>query len=246
VAAHLEPEILLIDEVLAVGDAGFQKKCLGKMETVAKEGRTVLFVSHNIGAVRSLCDSAIWLDDGEIRENGPTIQVTHDYLKHMLAQINDAPNALNLDAFKRDSGTGNVFRLTRMSFNDGGPVYHGEPLNIRFDYEVRRDVYGVSIGIGFNSVEGTRLVSIDSDLEDRRHDFRAGKKGTITMKLDRLLLQPDRYLIDVGARSGVSGKADLEIFLSCMTLDVLPGARTPGIIIRSGGGIRMPANWRWQ
>jgi lipopolysaccharide transport system ATP-binding protein len=66
VAAHLEPEILLVDEVLAVGDIAFQKKCLGKMGEVAKGGRTVLFVSHNMGAVRNLCQSAIWLDNGQI------------------------------------------------------------------------------------------------------------------------------------------------------------------------------------
>jgi lipopolysaccharide transport system ATP-binding protein len=67
VAAHLEPEILLVDEVLAVGDAAFQKKCLGKMEDVAKEGRTVLFVSHNMGAITRLCERSLWLDEGRTR-----------------------------------------------------------------------------------------------------------------------------------------------------------------------------------
>lgn len=79
VAAHLEPEILLVDEVLAVGDIAFQKKCLGKMEDVAKGGRTVLFVSHNMGAIRSLCGSAIWLDNGQIVKKGTTDEVVRDY-----------------------------------------------------------------------------------------------------------------------------------------------------------------------
>src|SRR5438093_1728141 len=79
VAAHLEPEILLVDEVLAVGDAAFQKKCLRKMGTVAKEGRTVLFVSHNIGAVQGLCSRACWLDEGQLRMNGFTTDVTRSY-----------------------------------------------------------------------------------------------------------------------------------------------------------------------
>lgn len=81
VASHLEPEILLIDEVLAVGDAAFQKKCLGKMGEVAKEGRTVLFVSHNMTAVRSLCRRIFWLDDGEIVGAGETGQVIIDYIQ---------------------------------------------------------------------------------------------------------------------------------------------------------------------
>ena len=81
VAAHLEPEILLVDEVLAVGDAAFQKKCLGKMGDVAKEGRTVLFVSHNMTAIRSLCRRVLWLDDGGIARTGETGQVVLDYLQ---------------------------------------------------------------------------------------------------------------------------------------------------------------------
>ena len=68
VAAHLEPEILLVDEVLAVGDAAFQKKCLGKMGEVAKEGRTVLFVSHNMNAIKNLCQTALYMDDGRVKE----------------------------------------------------------------------------------------------------------------------------------------------------------------------------------
>ncbi len=81
VAAHLEPEILIVDEVLAVGDAAFQKKCLGKMESVAQEGRTVLFVSHNMVAMQTLCPRAIWLDDGETKRDGQASQVISDYLQ---------------------------------------------------------------------------------------------------------------------------------------------------------------------
>lgn len=81
VAAHLEPEILLVDEVLAVGDAAFQKKCLGKMGTVAQEGRTVLFVSHNMVAVQTLCHRAIWLEDGRLKEQGPIDQIVTAYMR---------------------------------------------------------------------------------------------------------------------------------------------------------------------
>jgi lipopolysaccharide transport system ATP-binding protein len=85
VAAHLEPEILLVDEVLAVGDAAFQKKCLGKMSDVASEGRTVLFVSHNMTAVQSLCTRAIWLQDGRIVARGLPGQVVSAYLQSSVA-----------------------------------------------------------------------------------------------------------------------------------------------------------------
>jgi lipopolysaccharide transport system ATP-binding protein len=81
VAAHLDPEILVVDEVLAVGDAQFQKKCLGKMGNAAQEGRTVLFVSHNMIAIQSLCRHAIWLDKGHVVEEGEVVQVVSDYLR---------------------------------------------------------------------------------------------------------------------------------------------------------------------
>lgn len=93
VAAHLEPEILIIDEVLAVGDAAFQKKCLGKMGEVASQGRTVFFVSHNITAIKTLCSRAIWLDKGTVVNDGPAGSVTADYLcesaKVVLEQVWD-------------------------------------------------------------------------------------------------------------------------------------------------------------
>jgi len=84
VAAHLEPEILLIDEVLAVGDMAFQKKCLGKMDDIAKEGRTVLFVSHNMGAIRNLCVRAFWIESGKIKKIGPTYDIIRGYEKKQI------------------------------------------------------------------------------------------------------------------------------------------------------------------
>lgn len=82
VAAHLEPEILIVDEVLAVGDAQFQKKCLGKMESAGKEGRTILFVSHNMVALKSLCEKAIWLNAGSVVENGHARDLVSNYLQN--------------------------------------------------------------------------------------------------------------------------------------------------------------------
>src|SRR5690606_34636018 len=80
VAAHLEPEILIVDEVLAVGDAEYQKKCLGKMSDVAGEGRTVLFVSHNMAAVATLCTEGLWLHDGKVCASGEINDLIHKYL----------------------------------------------------------------------------------------------------------------------------------------------------------------------
>ena len=89
VAAHLEPKILIVDEVLAVGDAAFQRKCLGKMGDVAHSGRTVLFVSHNMVAVQRLCEQAIWLDQGQVVAHGRATEVVSTYLQTAFAAVND-------------------------------------------------------------------------------------------------------------------------------------------------------------
>src|SRR6185437_9712747 len=89
VAAHLEPEIMVVDEVLAVGDAEFQRRCLGRMNEVAHHGRTVLFVSHNMEAMAGLCSRVIWLDRGRIRMDGSAQSVVQSYLTEALADARD-------------------------------------------------------------------------------------------------------------------------------------------------------------
>ena len=132
VAAHLEPEILIIDEVLAVGDAEFQKKCLGKMGDVAREGRTVLFVSHNMAAVQNLCTNCIWIDKGAVRQMGEPIEVINAYLEKAYEQsfqgemkLADWPNRYGRGGVRIISAqlldanhniTTRLFRMQSMSF----------------------------------------------------------------------------------------------------------------------------------
>ena len=136
VAAHLEPEILLVDEVLAVGDAAFQKKCLGKMGDVAKEGRTVLFVSHNMMAVQTLCQRAFWLDAGQPKAHGAVNEIVSVYLRAGLG-ADGANKRIWPDT---TSAPGNeTVRLHRISVQpeDGKPgdmITMQTPLRIEVDY----------------------------------------------------------------------------------------------------------------
>ena len=116
VAAHLEPEILLVDEVLAVGDVAFQRKCLGKMSDDALQGRTVLFVSHNMQAVRSLCQKTIWLQDGQVRSMGDSDAIVEAYLQASTRR--EHSNDLNeLIACRPTQTSGcDTSRLSRMAF----------------------------------------------------------------------------------------------------------------------------------
>jgi lipopolysaccharide transport system ATP-binding protein len=241
VAAHLEPEILIIDEVLAVGDAAFQKKCLGKMGQVAQAGRTVLFVSHNLNAVQGMCHRVVWLDRGQKVMDGPATEVIDDYLQS--ASLS-ASSGLALDKMDRDQGYGEQLRLTRLTFNDGGPVCHGEPLVIRLGYAARSNLEDVAFGLGFSNLDGVRVLSVDSDVTENRWRLRRGENGEVEAVLERLHLEPDRYMIDVAARTGTS--MCLDLLRGCGQIDVVPGPGTPNMLtLRSAtrGGWRQPAGW---
>jgi lipopolysaccharide transport system ATP-binding protein len=133
VAAHLRAEILLVDEVLAVGDAAFQERCLGKMAEVAGGGRTVLFVSHNLGAVGSLCPRALWLDHGRLRRDGPAREVIEAYLADVAGQAGTA-------AAGAPPGGPAWIGSARLTDAGGAPrqAYRmTEPLRVECDYHVK-------------------------------------------------------------------------------------------------------------
>jgi lipopolysaccharide transport system ATP-binding protein len=240
VAANLEPEILIVDEVLAVGDARFQRKCLGKMRDVSRgEGRTVLFVSHSMASIRALCTSAIWLEKGQVRMRGPTLDVIRGYLD---STVDIRPDTFALDEIQRLPGQGETVFIKRLTINEGRPVLHGEPLRIAIHFDIHESAGDIAFGVGFSSLDGVRLMSIDSDLTRSRDDFGAARSGTIEAQIEQLNLQPGRYAVDLAARAGEH--VSLDYLPSCIWIDVLPGPRTPAVIIRDSGGVREPASWR--
>lgn len=241
VAAHLDPEILLVDEVLAVGDAAFQRKCLAKMGDVTKEGRTVLFVSHNLGAVRSLCAEGLWLDAGQVTATGPVMSVVDRYMESIFDR---AASAVDLSSTPRRYGLGDRLRLLQLELNDGRPMHHGEPLTVRFKYESFGPMQEVAVGMGFNSPEGVRILTLDSDVRDVRCDLPVAQRGTVVMRLDTLFLQPGHYLLDIGARSGQN--AVLDYIPPSLQVEVLPGPSTPGQMLHVNHGVHVPAQWDWR
>ena len=177
VAAHLEPEILLVDEVLAVGDVFFQKKCLGKMGTVAKEGRTVLFVSHNIVAIQALCSRSIWIDNGQKRIDGKSPRVVGAYIS------DSTTNSLrqSIESLPRICG-GTEVRLVGVELRSDElyPVdtfEYGKGFNMRFTIRVNnnhrrffaiewliRTVTGERVLYGSSSPQQTVLISPTEEL----------------------------------------------------------------------------------
>jgi lipopolysaccharide transport system ATP-binding protein len=200
VAAHLEPEILLVDEVLAVGDASFQKKCLGKMDDVVREGRTVLFVSHNMAAVRNLCLKCILLESGRITHQGETGKVIEAYLCNRPTE-----EVVTLETRSDRRGSG-IIRFTSVSFRgrDGRPrssFLSGEDLEINLAYHMHQqlpDASKMQVAVGVNDIYGDCLFLCTNDLTN---EITEGWpfKGGITCQIRRLPLSSGLYKINIYA-----------------------------------------------
>jgi ABC-2 type transport system ATP-binding protein/lipopolysaccharide transport system ATP-binding protein len=152
VAAHLEPELMLVDEILAVGDVEFQRRCLSRMNRLSEEGRTVLFVSHDLGAITRLCSRAVWTDHGRVVEDGVPADVVKRYYATLLGQAGEA-------TFSVDGEIG-VDRVAVV--DDDGAVLaqpaRGEPLHIEADVVAHRPYHDLDVGIYLVDRDGTMLV----------------------------------------------------------------------------------------
>jgi lipopolysaccharide transport system ATP-binding protein len=199
VAAHLEPEILIVDEVLAVGDAQFQKKCIGKMNEVAqRQGRTVLFVSHQMAAVRKLCSSAMLLSAGKVAAVGKVEDMIQAYLGHMTA----SDRVIDMTQLAHSGYmTLNTARLERIAVDDDCRLAYGEPLVFHVDVKCDTDVHGAVIGIGFDTSDGYRVMTLDSDVDYKELDLPKGNVR-VTFKVPRNSLSPGLYNISCAMFSG--------------------------------------------
>lgn len=197
VAAHLDPEILVVDEVLAVGDAEFQKKCLGKMGDVAKEGRTVLFVSHNMAAVQNLCPSSLLIDQGQIVTSGDTSSVVGTYLSRGWV----ASQGVSLRERQDRKGTG-AMRFTQVAFcNESGDVVDvgqtGKPLTVVLKYACHDQTFhNAVVLVTFVNSDGHKLFHCLS------RDSYPGvahliEKGQIACHFPKFPLLPGKYSVDL-------------------------------------------------
>lgn len=211
VAAHLDPEILLVDEVLAVGDAAFQKKCLGKMGAVAQEGRTVLFVSHNTLAIEALCQRAFLLEKGRLADVGPTTEVVAGYMANLLEKTRGA----------LDAGRSRHIRAVRI-MTDEGLETECFPLgaDITFEIDLFHDppLEHPRLGIGLTNAAGQRLVTIHTDIQQNERWVLDGAR-TVRAVWRNNRLAPHRYRVDVALWGRSS---EVETLPACRTLTILP------------------------
>jgi lipopolysaccharide transport system ATP-binding protein len=242
VAAHLNPEILLVDEVLAVGDAEFQKKCLGKMSDVTQSGRTVLFVSHNMGAVNRLCTRTLWLDQGKLVMDGPTDQVIAQYLTSKAG----ARGAVEWQHGIANDGVDELEIYSVRLVNSAGQVASNFDVQKSFTVEIRYRINKAlpycRVGVLLGTYDGTLLFeTYDADDEKnlgRRHpgDY------IVSCQIPADLLNPGNYIISINAgMPNIKNLAFLEGVLVFSIEDT--GAVGSPLHSKRGGVIRPKLNW---
>jgi lipopolysaccharide transport system ATP-binding protein len=200
VAAHLDPEVLIIDEVLAVGDADFQKKCLNKMENVGSLGRTVLFVSHNMGAITDLCSRALWIDGGRLIEDGPAVDVVSKYLAQN-AEGEGFWERARTDEPQPEKSAWLRRACVRAGNGDraSGIVNYDEPATIEIEYEIKRPANLFRSYIMLRDAAGNLILSgLDSDGTGTAGQTRAPGIYTSTCVLPERTLRPGQYFVSIG------------------------------------------------
>ena len=194
VAAHLEPDVLIVDEVLAVGDAGFQKKCLTAMNELKTGGRTVLFVSHNMAAVENLCSRGIWIEQGKLWQDGDSRDVIRAYMSTFAAS---QQVATDLRGVENRPGDGDV-RFTGVEFlgPDGAPqplTRSGDALKLRLHYRATRDVSHPSIGLRLYTEMGTLITETSTWHNGIDIPVLAAGDGFVDVDFGIVNLLPARY-----------------------------------------------------
>ncbi len=222
VAAHLEPEILLVDEVLAVGDISFQRRCLGKMNDVAREGRTVVFVSHNMAAIQKLCSRVILLERGNIIMDDSPEGAVNMYLKNIYNKTITAANFENVPRVKKSHGT----RLRVMNAwvlnNDGEKTQvlkMGEPFSVCMEAKYLDNLDNVSAVVGIDDNLGNKITTVASEEANVFYSGRKGESLHIKVNFSNLILNTGQYVVRIGARSG--GVVALDYIPSAYSFEVM-------------------------
>lgn len=198
VAAFLEPEILIIDEVLAVGDAEFQKKCLGKMQDVSKSGRTILFVSHNIQAVQALCQKCVFLENGQVNSVGSTELILNNYF----ATFRDRVMSRFITRAQRP-GNGMIrftnYDVLNLKEDSVAEVMSGQSFILRlfFENNLSNSPNKVNISIGVDDYLGTRIAYLSNDVVGQKIDLQATSKNYFDVQINNVPLKRGSYSIIV-------------------------------------------------
>jgi lipopolysaccharide transport system ATP-binding protein len=245
VAAHLEPEILVVDEVLAVGDAEFQKKCMGKMSQVAGEGRTVLFVSHNMAAVQNMCTRGVVLQQGKVIFIGDVDQA----IKRYISELSNKNSKISLKERNDRRGNG-ALRFTQFHLEDNDcnvveQIISGNPIKFIIDYESKNpvEIERVAVGITISDLAGQNIVTLFSGYSGDQF-VGLSTQGQFECQVDSFPLAAGSYKITLW--SGIDGAEVFDWITDATTIDVLSSdfystGRVPNIQIH--GPLLLKHSW---
>lgn len=244
VAAHLSPDILLVDEVLAVGDADFQKKCLDAMDGLRTSGRTVLFVSHNMAAVESLCSRCLWIEAGRLRADGDARSIVGDYMRTFARA---SVGMVNLENIESRTGNGDG-RFTRFEFLNAARettnlIRSGDRLTLRLHYRAYKPLRDLVVGINILTEYGTLLAANNNWATGDDIPFVEPGEGFADLEIDCLYLLPGRYYLSLwlGKWNNLH-----DVLKNCIAFDVEPADYYgSGRGIESGFGLMFfPSRWK--
>jgi lipopolysaccharide transport system ATP-binding protein len=242
VAAHLDPDVLIVDEILAVGDAGFQKKCLDAMEGLHSGGRTVLFVSHNMAAVENLCSRAIWIDAGSVRMDGGAKDVIESYL----ASYGGAELSGTELQVENRVGSGEI-RFTGIEYRtpDGTPmmtVRSGDAVTLRLYYRAERALRYTHFGLRMYTTMGTLITDTGTWHQGMVIPEVAAGDGYIDVEVEALNLIPGRYSLSlwVTSEGGPPLDGDVRTCLDVELADIYGGGRA---LDSRSGIVYFPQRW---
>jgi lipopolysaccharide transport system ATP-binding protein len=246
VAAHLEPEILVVDEVLAVGDAEFQRKCLGKMSDVAQQGRTVLFVSHNMSAILRLTEEAILLDKGRLVLRAPTAQAVDYYMAAGFSQVGE--RTWDSDEVPAEAAP---FRPLAIRVCDAGgrvvdTVRSTDPITVSVEYQLEAPISGLRIGIYLMTMRGEYVfTSFDTDDPQQYERYSTRPAGCYTSEctIPAVFLNEGRYVLGLNASAFRVKRFFQDEHALAFTVDAAgaPGMHWPEA---RPGPVRPQLNWR--
>lgn len=220
VAAHLEPEILLVDEVLSVGDAAFQKKCLGKMGDSVRGGRTVLFVSHNLNAVQRLCDRTYWINEGRIKQEGPTSEVVESYLEATLEDSNGKQGGRERNTKLDSLAYYQHVRFLDSEGQDSLTFAGSTQMIVETKIELNQKPSAVQLGLDITTIDGIPVSNVNSRILGH-YPLILEDDSIIRWKFEDLRLVPGRYAVNLRIKD-IDEREMIDFWENALIFQVLP------------------------
>ncbi|MCL2087871.1 MAG: ABC transporter ATP-binding protein [Oscillospiraceae bacterium] len=246
VAISVDPDILLIDEILAVGDANFQRKCFERLYEMKKQGVTIVLVSHDLNSIQRICERTIWFKDGMMVEDGKSTYVTEKYLNFMSdtydnpteepsnnEQAKKQPQPSDADSPEQENrrGSGEVklsgVRMTDSTGAEASNIHTRDGVNIICDYTINDDVDSLVFGINIKRSDGVHVYGIDTFAEELQPDLQK-KSGTVTFTIESFNLLEGTYLFDVSCSSKIG--RDYDYLCDALKLTVNNSTKETGIV----------------